>query len=96
MSQAAAITDEAVRGGSESAHTARDQAANPTDHTHARADAYLVKPFDPAAMIRVVGGLAGVTGATAQGSCVGAACWQARPSQSSWDGPSNRSHTCPG
>jgi CheY-like chemotaxis protein len=45
--------------------TARDQAANPTRHTPARADAYLSKPFDPAEMIRVVRELAGVTGATA-------------------------------
>jgi CheY-like chemotaxis protein len=46
--------------------TARDQAANPAQHTHARADAYLAKPFDPAEMIRVVRELAGVTGATAR------------------------------
>jgi len=45
--------------------TARDQAANPAQHRHARADAYLAKPFDPAEMIRVVRELAGVTGATA-------------------------------
>jgi len=45
--------------------TARDQAANPAQHRHARADAYLAKPFDPAEMIRVVRELAGVTGTTA-------------------------------
>jgi DNA-binding response OmpR family regulator len=45
--------------------TARDQAANPTQHRHARADAYLAKPFDPVEMIRVVRELAGVTEATA-------------------------------
>jgi CheY-like chemotaxis protein len=45
--------------------TARDQAAHPARHTHARADAYLSKPFDPAEMIRVVRELAGITGATA-------------------------------
>jgi CheY-like chemotaxis protein len=48
--------------------TARDPAARPTQHRHARADAYLAKPFDPAEMIRVVRELAGVTGPTAQGS----------------------------
>jgi CheY-like chemotaxis protein len=48
--------------------TARDQAAHPARHTHARADAYLSKPFDPAEMIRVVRELAGITGATAWGS----------------------------
>lgn len=48
--------------------TARDQAADPAERRHARADAYLAKPFDPAEMIRVVRELAGVTGATAQGS----------------------------
>ena len=45
--------------------TARDQAANPAQHKHARADAYLAKPFDPAEMIRVVRELVGVTGTTA-------------------------------
>jgi CheY-like chemotaxis protein len=45
--------------------TAHDQAANPRQHRHARADAYLTKPFDPAEMIRVVRELAGVTEATA-------------------------------
>jgi CheY-like chemotaxis protein len=45
--------------------TARDQADNPAQHRHARADAYLAKPFDPAEMIRVVRDLAGVTEATA-------------------------------
>jgi CheY-like chemotaxis protein len=45
--------------------TARDPAANPTQHRRARADAYLAKPFDPAEMIRVVRELAGVTGTTA-------------------------------
>jgi CheY-like chemotaxis protein len=41
--------------------TARDQATNPAQHRHARADAYLAKPFDPAEMIRVVRELAGIT-----------------------------------
>jgi CheY-like chemotaxis protein len=45
--------------------TARDLAANTTQHGRARADAYLAKPFDPAEMIRVVRELAGATGATA-------------------------------
>jgi DNA-binding response OmpR family regulator len=45
--------------------TARDQTANPTQHRHARADAYLAKPFDPAELIRVVRELAGVTGPNA-------------------------------
>ena len=48
--------------------TASDQAANPKQLRHARADVYLVKPFDPAEMIRVVRELAGVTGATAWGT----------------------------
>jgi DNA-binding response OmpR family regulator len=32
---------------------------------HARADAYLAKPFDPAEMIRMIRELAGITGTTA-------------------------------
>jgi CheY-like chemotaxis protein len=48
--------------------TARDPAADPAQRRHASADAYLAKPFDPAEMIRVVRELAGVPGATAQGS----------------------------
>ena len=47
--------------------TAGNQAANPVRHRHARADAYLAKPFDPAETIRVVRELAGVTETTAQG-----------------------------
>jgi CheY-like chemotaxis protein len=50
--------------------TARDQAANPTRHRHADADAYLTKPFDPGEMIRVVRELAGVTGARGLGSSI--------------------------
>jgi CheY-like chemotaxis protein len=45
--------------------TARDQDPNSARHRHARADAYLAKPFDPAEMIRVVRDLAGLTGTTA-------------------------------
>jgi CheY-like chemotaxis protein len=48
--------------------TARDQNANPARYRHARADAYLAKPFDPAEMIRVVRELAGPAGMTARGS----------------------------
>jgi CheY-like chemotaxis protein len=48
--------------------TASDQIDNPAQRAHAHADAYLAKPFDPAEMIRVVRELAGVAGATAQGS----------------------------
>jgi CheY-like chemotaxis protein len=48
--------------------TARDQAANPTRHRHAHADAYLAKPFDPAEMIRLVRELAGATRATTHGT----------------------------
>lgn len=48
--------------------TAYDLAANPAQHRHARADAYLAKPFEPAELIRVVRELAGTTGATAPGS----------------------------
>jgi CheY-like chemotaxis protein len=42
--------------------TARDQDANPAAHKHARAHAYLAKPFDPAEMIRIVRALADATG----------------------------------
>jgi CheY-like chemotaxis protein len=45
--------------------TAHDLAANPAQHRHARADAYLAKPFDPAELIRLVRELAGITGPTA-------------------------------
>jgi CheY-like chemotaxis protein len=48
--------------------TAHDLAANPAQHRHARADAYLAKPFEPAELIRVVRELAGITGGTARGS----------------------------
>ena len=48
--------------------TAHDLAANPAQHRHTRADAYLAKPFEPAELIRVVRELAGTTGATAQES----------------------------
>jgi CheY-like chemotaxis protein len=42
--------------------TSHDQAASPTQQSHADADAYLAKPFDPGEMIRVVRGLAGAKG----------------------------------
>jgi CheY-like chemotaxis protein len=38
--------------------TAHDLAANPAQHRHAHADAYLAKPFEPAELIRVVRKLA--------------------------------------
>ena len=44
---------------------AHDQAASPTQQSHADVDAYLPKPFDPREMIRVVRELAGAKGARA-------------------------------
>ena len=48
--------------------TALNQAADPGQDKHARADAYLAKPFDPAEMIRVIRELTGATGPTGERS----------------------------